>query len=132
MEKKSADSVRIDKWLWAARFYKSRTLASAAVEVGRVQLNGERAKPARAIKAGDRLLIVREQERTELLVRGVTEIRRSASLAQILYEETPESLLGKQTLAERRKFQPEPSRDIVGRPTKRDRRALTQLRDTEE
>ena len=128
---KTVEAVRLDKWLWAARFYKSRTLASAAVEAGRVQLNGERAKPARTLKVGDRLLIVREQERTELFVRGVTETRRSASLAQILYDETPESLLGKQTLAERRKYFSEPSNAIVGRPTKRDRRALTQLRDTD-
>jgi len=128
---KTVEAVRLDKWLWAARFYKSRTLASAAVEAGRVQLNGERAKPARTLKVGDRLLIVREQERTELFVRGVTETRRSASLAQILYDETPESLLGKQTLAERRKYFSEPSNAIVGRPTKRDRRALTQLRETD-
>ena len=128
---KTVEAVRLDKWLWAARFYKSRTLASAAVEAGRVQLNGERAKPARTLKIGDRLLIVREQERTELFVRGVTETRRSASLAQILYDETPESLLGKQTLAERRKYFSEPSNAIVGRPTKRDRRALTQLRETD-
>ena len=128
---KTVEAVRLYKWLWAARFYKSRTLASAAVEAGRVQLNGERAKPARTLKVGDRLLIVREQERTELFVRGVTETRRSASLAQILYDETPESLLGKQTLAERRKYFSEPSNAIVGRPTKRDRRALTQLRETD-
>ena len=128
---KTVDAVRLDKWLWAARFYKSRTLASAAVEAGRVQLNGERAKPARTLKVGDRLLIVREQERTELFVRGVSETRRSASLAQILYDETPESLLGKQTLAERRKYFSEPSNAIVGRPTKRDRRALSQFRESD-
>jgi ribosome-associated heat shock protein Hsp15 len=128
---KTVDAVRLDKWLWAARFYKSRTLASAAVEAGRVHLNGERAKPARTLKVGDRLLIVREQERTELFVRGVSETRRSASLAQILYDETPESLLGKQTLAERRKYFSEPSNAIVGRPTKRDRRALSQFRESE-
>jgi len=128
----SLDSVRLDKWLWAARFYKSRTLASNAVEVGRVHVNGERAKPARAIRVGDRLVIVREQEKTELLVRGVTETRRAASIAKILYDETPESLLGKQTLAERRKYYSEPAQNLTGRPTKRDRRALSQLRESDE
>ena len=125
------DSVRLDKWLWAARFYKSRSLAVAAVEAGRVQVNGERAKPARAVKVGDKLLIVREQERTELFVRTVSETRRAASLARLLYDETPESLLGKQTLAERRKYYAEPANEITGRPTKRDRRALAQWRETE-
>lgn len=125
------DTVRLDKWLWAARFFKSRTLAVASVEAGRVQINGERAKPARAVKVGDKLLIVREQERTELFVRTVSETRRSAPLAKLLYDETPESLLGKQTLAERRKFYAEPAHDITGRPTKRDRRALSQWREIE-
>ncbi len=126
------DSVRLDKWLWAARFFKSRTIASAAIEVGRVHVNGERAKPARAIRAGDRLLITREQEKTELFVRGVTETRRSAPLARLLYDETPESLLNRQTQAERRKFYSEPSQDITGRPTKRNRRALQSLRGFDE
>lgn len=121
-------SVRLDKWLWAARFYKSRTIASNAIEIGRVQVNGDRAKPARAIRVGDRLLIVREQEKTELFVRAVSETRRSAPLAKLLYEETPESLLNKQTLAERRRFYSEPSHEIAGRPTKRNRRALQNLR----
>lgn len=122
------DSVRLDKWLWAARFYKSRTIATNAIEMGRVQVNGDRAKPARSIRAGDRLLIVREQEKTELFVKAVTETRRSAPLARLLYDETPESLLNKQTLAERRKFYAEPSQDIAGRPTKRNRRAIQNLR----
>lgn len=122
------DTVRLDKWLWAARFYKSRTIAIDAIEMGRVQVNGDRAKPARAIRAGDRLLVVREQEKTELFVKAVTETRRSAPLARLLYEETPESLLNKQTLAERRKFYAEPSQDIAGRPTKRNRRAIQNLR----
>ncbi len=125
------DTVRLDKWLWAARFFKSRSLAVAAVEAGRVQVNGERAKPARAVKIGDKLSIMREQERTELFVRTVSETRRAAPLAKLLYDETPESLLGKQTLAERRKFYAEPANEITGRPTKRDRRALAQWRENE-
>ena len=101
------------------------------MEAGRVQVNGERAKPARAVKVGDKLLIVREQERTELFVRTVSETRRAATLAKLLYDETPASLLGKQTLAERRKYYAEPANEITGRPTKRDRRALAQWRETE-
>jgi len=118
------DSVRLDKWLWAARFFKSRTLAVNAIETGRVLVNDERTKPARLIKVGERLKINREQERVELVVRGITEQRKSAPLARLLYEETPESLLSRQTVAENRRFYSEPSQNIAGRPTKRNRRAL--------
>ena len=116
--------VRLDKWLWAARFFKSRTLAVTAIEAGRVLVADERAKPARLIKVGERLKINREQERMELVVRGITELRKSAPLARLLYEETPESMLARQTAAENRRFYNEPSQDIAGRPTKRNRRAL--------
>jgi len=118
------DSVRLDKWLWAARFYKSRTLAATAIEAGRVFVADERAKPARLIKVGENLKINREQERVELVVRGITDQRKSAPLARLLYEETPESLLARQTAAENRRFYSEPSHEIAGRPTKRNRRAL--------
>lgn len=118
------DSVRLDKWLWAARFYKSRTLAATAIEAGRVFVADERAKPARLIKVGENLRINREQERVELVVRGITDQRKSAPLARLLYEETPESLLARQTAAENRRFYSEPSQEIAGRPTKRNRRAL--------
>jgi ribosome-associated heat shock protein Hsp15 len=118
------DSVRLDKWLWAARFFKSRTLAVAAIEAGRVLVGEDRAKPARLIKVGERLKIAREQEKFELVIRGITELRKSAPLARLLYEETPESLLARQTVAENRRFYNEPSQDIAGRPTKRHRRAL--------
>lgn len=118
------DSVRLDKWLWAARFFKSRTLAVTAIDAGRILVGDERSKPARLIKIGDRLKITREQERMELVVRGITEQRKSAPLARLLYEETPESMLARQTAAENRRFYNEPSQDIAGRPTKRNRRAL--------
>ena len=118
------DAVRLDKWLWAARFYKSRTLAAAAIEAGRVLVADDRAKPARLIKVGERLKINREQERFELVVRGISEQRKSAPLARLLFEETPESLLARQTVAENRRFYSEPSKEIAGRPTKRNRRAL--------
>jgi ribosome-associated heat shock protein Hsp15 len=126
-----SDSVRLDKWLWAARFFKSRSLATAAVEAGRVHVNGDRAKPARGIKLGDRLLVVREQERTEFFVRGITDVRRSAPLARLLFDETPESLLKRQQFAEKRRYFSEPSQAIAGRPTKRDRRSLDRWRDSD-
>lgn len=124
------DSVRLDKWLWAARFFKSRTLAVAAIEAGRVLVADDRAKPARLIKVGERLKISREQEKFELVIRGITELRKSAPLARLLYEETPESLLARQTLAENRRFYNEPSQDIAGRPTKRHRRALDRWKES--
>jgi ribosome-associated heat shock protein Hsp15 len=124
------DSVRLDKWLWAARFFKSRTLAVAAIEAGRVLVADDRAKPARLIKVGERLKISREQEKFELIIRGIAEQRKSAPLARLLYEETPESLLARQTLAENRRFYNEPSQDIAGRPTKRHRRALDRWKES--
>jgi ribosome-associated heat shock protein Hsp15 len=124
------DSVRLDKWLWAARFFKSRTLAVAAIEAGRVLVADDRAKPARFIKVGERLKISREQERFELVIRGITEQRKSAPLARLLYVETPESLLARQTIAENRRFYNEPSQDIAGRPTKRHRRALDRWKES--
>jgi ribosome-associated heat shock protein Hsp15 len=124
------DSVRLDKWLWAARFFKSRTLAVAAIEAGRVLVADDRAKPARLIKVGERLKISREQEKFELIIRGIAEQRKSAPLARLLYEETPESLLARQTLAEKRRFYNEPSQDIAGRPTKRHRRALDRWKES--
>lgn len=124
------DSVRLDKWLWAARFFKSRTLAVAAIESGRVLVADDRAKPARLIKVGERLKITREQEKFELVIRGITEQRKSAPLARLLYEETPESLLARQTMTENRRFYNEPSQDIAGRPTKRHRRALDRWKES--
>jgi len=123
------DAVRLDKWLWAARFFKSRTVAVAAIEAGRVLVSDERAKPARLIKVGERIKISRDQERMDLVVRGISEQRKSAPLARLLYEETAESMLARQTAAENRRFYSEPSQEIAGRPTKRNRRALERWKD---
>ncbi len=122
------ETVRLDKWLWAARFFKSRTLAVSAIDVGRVHVNGDRAKPARLIKVGDKLLVQREQDRVELIVKGITEQRKSAPLARLLYEETPQSIDLRVQMAESRRLFAEPSRGIYGRPTKRDRRSLDRFR----
>ena len=122
------ETVRLDKWLWAARFFKSRTIAVSAIDVGRVHVNGDRAKPARLIKVGDKLLVQREQDRVELIVKGITEQRKSAPLARLLYEETPQSIDLRVQMAESRRLFAEPSRGIYGRPTKRDRRSLDRIR----
>lgn len=120
-------SVRIDKWLWAARFFKSRTLAVTAVEMGRVHLNNERVKPARLLKVGDKVAIQKDQIRSEVFVRFLGEVRRSAPLAKLMYEETMESLLARQTATERKRLYAEPAQNRVGRPTKRERRALARI-----
>jgi ribosome-associated heat shock protein Hsp15 len=120
----SISSVRLDKWLWAARFFKSRSLAIEAIDMGRVHVNGERIKPARLIKVGEKVRIQRGQERLEVFVRFLSDVRRSAPLAQLLYDETIESAAARQEASERRRLYAEPSRGLVGRPTKRNRRAI--------
>lgn len=117
-------SVRIDKWLWAARFFKTRTMATDAVDAGKVRLNGERVKPARAVKLGDLLDIDNGASEWAVHVRGLAEVRGSASVAQGLYAETPESLAKRQREAEQRKYFVEPGAALKGRPTKRDRRLI--------
>jgi len=119
-----SDSVRIDKWLWAARFFKTRSLATDAVDGGKVRLNGERVKPARSVKAGDTLDIDNGSTEWEVVVRDLADKRGSASVAQTLYSETERSIAERQKKAEQRKFFREPSEAIKGRPTKRDRRQL--------
>ena len=118
------DSVRIDKWLWAARFFKTRSLATEAVDGGKVRLNGERVKPARAVKPGDTLDIDNGSTEWEVVVRNLADKRGSATVAQTLYAETEQSVARRQAKAEQRKYFREPSEEIKGRPTKRDRRQL--------
>jgi ribosome-associated heat shock protein Hsp15 len=120
----NGEQVRIDKWLWAARFFKTRTLAASAVENGRVRMDGERIKPARNVRSGDRLKIDNGSTEWEVIVRALADKRGSAAIAQTLYEETEESVRKRQQLADQRKLFHEPSVDIKGRPTKRDRRML--------
>lgn len=120
----SEQVLRIDKWLWAARFFKSRSLASEAIELGRVRVNGERVKPARHVKLDDKIQVYRGMDRIEVFVRLLTGVRRSASLAQALYDETVESQTARQMAAENRRFYVEPTRSLAGRPTKRNRRVI--------
>ena len=119
------ESLRIDKWLWAARFYKTRSLAADEIGKGRVQVNGQDAKASREVKAGDRVRLRQGAVLREVLVRGVSAQRGPAPQAQLLYEETPESLQGREAAARQRQLAPEPAHSIEqGRPTKRDRRQM--------
>ncbi len=121
--------VRLDKWLWAARFYKTRGLAQVAIEKGQVLVAGERVKVSRMLKAGERLSIVHGETERQVEVAGLSDVRRAAPLAQALYRETPESIARRQEQARLRKLYREPAREIFGRPTKRDRRELQRVRE---
>jgi ribosome-associated heat shock protein Hsp15 len=118
------DNVRIDKWLWAARFFKTRSLAADAVERGRVRIGGEPVKPARAVKVNDKIMIDNGADRWEVVVLGLSDKRGPAPVARELYRETEESVLHRERNQEARRLFPEPGSSIKGRPTKRDRRAL--------
>lgn len=110
---------RIDKWLWAARFFKTRSLAAAAVEGGRVKWNGQNVKPARELKPGDELEITSGELRWTVVVRGVNAQRRPAPEARLLYEETAQSAARRLQLEEIRRLAPMPGAGLKGRPTKK-------------
>ena len=119
------DEVRLDKWLWAARFYKTRSLAVEEIAKGRVSVNGQPAKPARALRAADRVELRRDGLTRTVVVRAVSEVRGPAPVAQQLYEETAESVAEREKHMRERRFAADPSHSIEqGRPTKRDRRKL--------
>ena len=121
----SMDSLRIDKWLWAARFYKTRSLATEEVSKHRVQVNGQDVKPAREVKPGDTVRLRQGPVARTVVVKGLSAVRGPAPVAQLLYEETAESLLARSQAAEQRHLAPEPAQSIEqGRPTKRDRRQM--------
>lgn len=122
------EGIRIDKWLWAARFFKTRSLAAEAVERGKVRVNGERCKPARALKLGELLDIDNGSTEWQVRVVALSDKRGPATVARQLYEDTPEGLQRQQEQAERRRFFTEPADTIHGRPTKRDRRQLDRSR----
>jgi ribosome-associated heat shock protein Hsp15 len=121
-------AVRLDKWLWAARFYKTRSLASAAVEAGKVRVRSERVKPARAVCIGDLLLLARGDDVAEVIVRRLSLERGPAAVAQQLYEETESSRARRARAAERARLEREPAAELRGRPSKRDARTLRRLR----
>jgi ribosome-associated heat shock protein Hsp15 len=118
-------SVRIDKWLWAARFFKTRSMAADAVERGRVRIAGEPVKPARVVKVNDKIAIDNGSDRWEVVVLGISDKRGAAPIARALYSETEESIQRRENDSEARRLFPEPGSTIKGRPTKRDRRAIS-------
>ncbi|RZL42763.1 MAG: RNA-binding S4 domain-containing protein [Variovorax sp.] len=119
------DRLRIDKWLWAARFYKTRSLAAEDIGKHRVQVNGDIAKASREVKAGDMVAMRHNATTRTVVVRGLSKQRGPAPTAQLLYEETPESLQALERAREERRLGSEPALSIVqGRPTKRERRDL--------
>ncbi|MDP5239017.1 RNA-binding S4 domain-containing protein [Uliginosibacterium sp. 31-16] len=121
-------AVRIDKWLWAARFFKTRSLATDAVDGGRVQVNGLRVKPAKDVKIGDRVELSIGDLHWELVVEGLSEKRGPAPEARKLYAETEASQARRAKQLDERHLRVEPAADIHGRPTKRDRRSMDRWR----
>ena len=112
--------MRVDKWLWAARFFKTRTLAVAAIAAGHVTVNGERAKPAKELRPGDQVVVRRPPFEHTVVVKALSERRGPASEAALLYDETPESRARRTVLAAEMKAMPAPR--FKGRPTKKTRR----------
>jgi ribosome-associated heat shock protein Hsp15 len=122
------ERVRIDKWLWAARFFKTRGAATEAVLGGHVHVGGERVKPAKEIGSGDRVEIRRGELRWTVVVTAVAERRGSAAIAATLYEETPESLAARERARVERRLARPLGADLGARPTKQDRRRIDALR----
>jgi len=120
--------VRIDKWLWAARFFKTRALAARACELGRIESNGQRAKAAREVRAGDLLRVKNDSGDFQVEVLGLSEMRGPAVVAQTLYRETEASRELRLKLAEERKAMPDFEGWREGKPSKRDRREIDRLR----
>jgi ribosome-associated heat shock protein Hsp15 len=121
------NTIRIDKWLWAARFFKTRSLASQAVNGGKVHLNGARTKSSREVKVGDRLLITKGYLEFDITIEGISKYRRPAAEAQLLYEELQESIIKRKAQIEQRRLfragQPAPEK----KPGKRDRRKIREF-----
>ena len=109
-----AEAIRLDKWLWAARFFKTRSMAAAAVERGQVRVGGERVKPARPVRAEDRLIVQRGDETLEVVIDGVSSVRGPAAVARTLYVETPASVARRTQAKESRRLAKEPARGDQG------------------
>ena len=122
--------MRLDKWLWAARFFKTRTLATDAINGGKVQVNGSRVKAAREVKVDERLEISNGEVRWEIVVKALSDKRGPAPEARLLYEETPSSINAREAQRDNRKLQLDPAADLHGRPSKRDRRQLKRFGDS--
>jgi ribosome-associated heat shock protein Hsp15 len=123
----STDKIRVDKWLWAARFFKTRGLAATAVAGGKVYVNGSRAKPAKLVQVGDELRVRVGPYDWLVTVRAVTERRGSARDAQLLYDESAAGRATRERLAQAHKIAPAPTYQGKGRPTKKERREIERL-----
>jgi ribosome-associated heat shock protein Hsp15 len=122
------DSMRLDKWLWCARFYKTRGLATEEIGKGRVTVNGQNVKAARELRVGNTVTLRQGPITRTVVVRALSAMRGPAPVAQQLYEETPESIAARQLAAEQRRLAPEPASSLQeGRPTKRDRRDIERV-----
>lgn len=119
-----SESTRLDKWLWAARFFKTRSLATQAVELGRVLQNEQRVKPAHAVKMGDLIEVHQAEQVWQLEVTRILEVRGPASVAQTMYQETAAGAAKRAQVQENRKYQQEPAAALTRKPSKRERRQL--------
>ena len=123
----STDKLRLDKWLWAARFFKTRSLATDEIGKGRVQVNGQAAKASREVRLSDRIELRQGHIQRTVVVLGLSHLRGPAPVAQALYNETPESIAAREKAAVQARIAAEPSQSIEhGRPTKRNRRQLAE------
>lgn len=122
------ERLRLDKWLWVARFFKTRTLAAEAIDLGRVRVNGERVKPAREARVGDRVEVQAGETRIECTIRALSSRRGPAPVARQLYEESEDSRARRERRRDLLRYGAEPARAIKGRPTKREGRALRSVR----
>nr|VFK53596.1 MAG: heat shock protein Hsp15 [Candidatus Kentron sp. TUN]VFK54286.1 MAG: heat shock protein Hsp15 [Candidatus Kentron sp. TUN]VFK55135.1 MAG: heat shock protein Hsp15 [Candidatus Kentron sp. TUN] len=122
-----SDSQRIDKWLWAARFFKTRSLAAEAISGGKVQVEDQRVKPAKSVRPGMKIRVRRGPMEWEVILQGISKQRHPAPEAALLYRETPESLANREIEAERRRTEKTERIRGMGRPTKRDRRRFSEL-----
>jgi ribosome-associated heat shock protein Hsp15 len=120
----SDKAIRLDKWLWAARFFKTRSLAAEAVTGGKISINGDRPEPGRMVRSGDLLTIRRGPYEWTVTVKAVSRLRGPASQAQQLYDETEESVSRREAAIGRLKLERSPEFDSPGRPSKKDRRAI--------
>ncbi|MGB4117380.1 MAG: RNA-binding S4 domain-containing protein [Polaromonas sp.] len=120
------DKIRIDKWLWAARFYKTRSLATEEIDKGRVRINDAEVKPAKEVKVGDTVALRQGPLTRTLVVRGISDKRGGAPQAQLLYEELEASIKLREQLAEQHRLEPANAQEH-GRPTKRDRRSIDKV-----
>ena len=123
-ERENSEEIRLDKWLWAARFFKTRSLAAEAVTGGKITINNERPKPSRIVRPGDRLTVRRGPYEWTVIVKDISRLRGPATQAQLLYAETEESRSKREAAIAQLKLERPPEFDSTGRPSKKDRRAM--------